>query len=66
MVREINGSDLALLYEARGSGFGRGGLVVDEYGVWPWFRRDYTVIRDAIELGIREAMESPSTYIQED
>ena len=35
-------------------------VVVDGYGCWPWFRRDYPEIRTLIELGWEEAWDNAS------
>ena len=63
-MREIRGTDIANVIEPGRYGFGTAALVVDEHGVWPWFRRDYIEIRNAIELGF--GWDSTDTAIQED
>ena len=50
-MREVRGTDIANVIEPGRMGFGTAALVVDEYGVWPWFRRDYEGIRSLVELG---------------
>jgi hypothetical protein len=53
-MREIRGTDIAWAMEER-PGFGTGALVIDEDGVWPWYRRDYVELRAFVEQGFNDA-----------
>lgn len=55
-MREIRGTDLSWIMVDTPLG-GTAALVVDENGIWPWWRRDYIEIRAYVELGFNDAFD---------